>query len=152
VNAFDTERFVRVIAMVGSAHDGEALTAARLAERLLRDGGLTWADLLKPHAELNVAVDAAQALLAENEQLRAELDQYRNSVSVAGDWHQVGDYRAQARWALGLAERGLVRLNGFERSFLWTISRWRGALTDRQQPIWDDLLPEIVRRSGRVPP
>jgi hypothetical protein len=34
MSAFDLDRFVRVIAMVGSAHDGEATTAARLAERL----------------------------------------------------------------------------------------------------------------------
>jgi hypothetical protein len=59
MSAFDYDRFVRVIAMVGSAHDGEALTAARLAERLLHDGGLTWADLLRPHAELSVAVEGA---------------------------------------------------------------------------------------------
>ena len=43
MSAFDLDRFVRVIATVGSAHDGEAPAAARLAERLLRDGGLTWA-------------------------------------------------------------------------------------------------------------
>jgi len=71
MSAFDLDRFVRVIAMVGSAHDGEAPAAARLAERLLRDGGLTWADLLKPHAELSVGVEAARQLLAENEQFRA---------------------------------------------------------------------------------
>jgi hypothetical protein len=152
MSAFDLDRFVRVIAMVGSAHDGEAPAAARLAERLLRDGGLTWADLLKPHAELSVGVEAARQLLAENEQFRAELDEYRNSVPIAHDWRQVGDHRAQARWAIDLADRGLVRLNDFERKFLTTVSRWRGALTDGQQPIWQDLLPEIARRSGRIPP
>jgi hypothetical protein len=151
MSAFDFDRFVRVIAMVGSAHDGEALAAARLAERLLRDGGLTWADLLKPHAELSVAVEGARQLLAENEQLRAELDQYRNTVPGV-ERRQVGDHRAHARWALGLAERGFVRLNTFKRKFLGTIAIWRGGLTGRQQPIWEDLLPEIARRSGRVPP
>jgi hypothetical protein len=45
---FDLDKFVRVIGLVGSAHDGEALTGARTAERLLRDGGLTWDELLKP--------------------------------------------------------------------------------------------------------
>jgi hypothetical protein len=151
MSAFDFDRFVRVIAMVGSVHVGEAPAAARLAERLLRDGGLTWADLLRTHAELGVAVEDARQLLAENEQLRAELDQYRNAVPVV-EWHQVGDHLAQARWAIDLSDRGLVRLNDFERKFLSTVSRWRGALTDRQQPIREDLLPEIARRSGRVPP
>jgi hypothetical protein len=93
-------------------------------------------------------------LISENEQLRAELNQYRNTVPAAGDaaWRQADDLRAQARWAIDLAYRGLVRLNDFERKFLTTVSRWRGALTDRQQPIWQDLLAEIARPSGRVPP
>jgi hypothetical protein len=64
----------------------------------------------------------------------------------------VGDHRAQTPWAIDLAGRGLDRLNDFERKFLTTVSRWRGALTDGQQPIWQDLLPEIARPSGRVPP
>jgi hypothetical protein len=34
--------------MFGSDHDGERATAARLADRLVRQHGLTWGDVLKP--------------------------------------------------------------------------------------------------------
>jgi hypothetical protein len=99
-------------------------------------------------------VRAARQLLAENEQLRTELDRYRNTAAVgrngfAGDWHQASDHHEQARWCLDRADRGFVRLNAFERKFLTTISRWRGELTERQAQIWVDLLPEIAGRSGR---
>jgi hypothetical protein len=40
------DRLVKLLGMVGSAHDGEALNAARLADKLLRDAGLTWADVI----------------------------------------------------------------------------------------------------------
>jgi hypothetical protein len=152
---FDLDQFIKVIAMVGSAHDGEALVEARQADRLLRRADLSWDELLKPHHELTIAVDAALGLSEENEAPKAELEQYRAAVKVrpnGGDWRPVGDPREQARWALALADRGLVRLNKFERSFLGTVSRWRGELTERQQPIWEDHLPEIARRSGRTPP
>jgi hypothetical protein len=33
----DRERLARLLGMIGSAHDGEALNAARLADRLIRD-------------------------------------------------------------------------------------------------------------------
>ena len=38
----DRDRLARVLGMLGSGHDGEALAAARLAERLRADAGLTW--------------------------------------------------------------------------------------------------------------
>ena len=98
---------------------------------------LTWADVLEPDARLFV----------ENRRLGAELYEFGNAT-IARD----GDHRDRARWALNLADRGLVRLNKFGRSFLETIKRWHGTLTDEQQPIWSDLLPEIARRSGRTPP
>ncbi len=43
-------RLVRVLGMMGSEHDGEALAAARAAERTRREKGLTWADIVKKTA------------------------------------------------------------------------------------------------------
>jgi hypothetical protein len=40
------DRLVAVLGMMGSEHDGEALAAARMAERMRRAMGLTWAELL----------------------------------------------------------------------------------------------------------
>ena len=44
----DRERLARVLGMLGSAHDGEALAAARRAERLRAEAGVTWLDILMP--------------------------------------------------------------------------------------------------------
>jgi hypothetical protein len=50
------ERLARVLGMLGSEHDGEALAAARAAEMIRRQMGATWSELLteppppsKPH-------------------------------------------------------------------------------------------------------
>lgn len=42
------ERLAKLLGMVGSDHGGEALNAARLANRLVRDAGITWPVLLTP--------------------------------------------------------------------------------------------------------
>jgi hypothetical protein len=155
VSDLDRARLAKLFELAGStSFEGEALVAMRKGFALLRASIMTFHDALKPFDELQIAIDAARSLLEENEALRTELGQYRNAVTVSrnGGWYQAGDHRDQARWVLDLADRGLVRLNEFERKFLGTVSRWRGDLTEKQQPIWDDILPEIPRRSGRVPP
>lgn len=44
----DRDRLARVLGMLGSAHDGEALAAARQAERLRAEAGLTWNEIVIP--------------------------------------------------------------------------------------------------------
>jgi hypothetical protein len=44
----DRTRLVKLLGMLGSAHDGERASAGLLATRLLRDRGLSWDDLLQP--------------------------------------------------------------------------------------------------------
>ena len=39
------DRLVKLLGMIGSDHDGEALNAARLADKLVREAGLTWAEV-----------------------------------------------------------------------------------------------------------
>ena len=40
--ALDRAMLARILGMLGSAHDGEVVAAARQAERLRADAGLTW--------------------------------------------------------------------------------------------------------------
>ncbi|MBV8537876.1 MAG: hypothetical protein JO128_19930 [Alphaproteobacteria bacterium] len=49
----DRVRLVKVLGMLGSRHDGEVLAAARLAQYMLGQAKMSWADLLnvKPGAE-----------------------------------------------------------------------------------------------------
>jgi hypothetical protein len=44
----DRDRLARVLGMLGSAHDGEVLAAARQAERRRIKAGLTWPEILHP--------------------------------------------------------------------------------------------------------
>ena len=39
-------KLAKLLGMVGSCHDGEALNAARLADRLVREANLTWPAIL----------------------------------------------------------------------------------------------------------
>ena len=43
----DRERLATVLGMMGSAHDGEALNAARLAVRMLKEAKATWPEVLR---------------------------------------------------------------------------------------------------------
>jgi hypothetical protein len=45
-------RLVKLLGMLGSAHDGEALTAGRLADRLVRQANLTWDDIISAKHEM----------------------------------------------------------------------------------------------------
>jgi hypothetical protein len=55
------ERLAKLLGMIGSAHDGEALNAARLADKVVREAGLTWIDILgKPVVTARVAETCAE--------------------------------------------------------------------------------------------
>ena len=44
----DREKLAAVLGMLGSAHDGEILAAARKAERMRQQAGETWGHILAP--------------------------------------------------------------------------------------------------------
>lgn len=46
MSALDRRRLAAVLGMLGSQHDGEVLTAARLAEALRGRAGVTWGEIL----------------------------------------------------------------------------------------------------------
>ena len=47
-DTLDRDRLAKLLGMMGSAHDGEVVAAARQAERLRADAGLTWHDIVLP--------------------------------------------------------------------------------------------------------
>ncbi|MGO8840922.1 MAG: hypothetical protein ACLQF1_07260 [Methyloceanibacter sp.] len=49
IDPASAERLVKLLGMLGSDHDGERAAAGALADRLLREQGLSWYDLLRPH-------------------------------------------------------------------------------------------------------
>lgn len=46
----DRDRLARLLGMLGSDYPGEVANAGRLADRLVRAAGLTWADIIAPAA------------------------------------------------------------------------------------------------------
>jgi len=46
--SLDRAKLVKVLARLDSQHPGEALGAARLAARMMRDAGLEWSALIDP--------------------------------------------------------------------------------------------------------
>ena len=55
---------------MGSGHDGEIATAGRMADALIRDAGVIWADVIAPET---VQRELIEALRAENEELREKV-------------------------------------------------------------------------------
>lgn len=156
VSELDLKKLGRVIAMVGSSHEGEALTALRLADRMLRDAGIRWDDLLSPAHELEVATKAAAVLLAENTALRADLEQLRTTGTAIAPWSEIGpaitDTQRAAQWALDVHRHGRVWLSDFEVRFLITCTQWDGGLTPKQAPIFQQVIERIAVRTGMTPP
>jgi hypothetical protein len=156
VSELDLKKLGRVIAMVGSGHEGEALTALRLADRMLRNAEMRWEDLLSPAHETEIATEAAAVLLAENTALRAELVQLRTTGTAIATWSEVGPAIAApqraAEWALDLHRHGRVWLSEFEVRFISTCTQWDGRLTPKQAPIFRRVMERIAVRTGMTPP
>jgi hypothetical protein len=157
VSELDLTKLARILGVAGSSsHEGEALNAVRLADRMLRAAGATWDDLLAAQDQLAVAYEAAAVLNAENLALKAELDQLRTTGTAVGIWQDVGSAitssRSAAQWALGLHQTGAVWLSAFEVDLLNTCTTWAGRLTPRQQPVFQRIMDRIVNRTGLTPP
>jgi hypothetical protein len=57
----EQQRLARLLGMLGSAHDGEVLNAARLAQRLLATANMTWTELVAtPPALTPAEIDLAR--------------------------------------------------------------------------------------------
>jgi hypothetical protein len=156
MSELDLKKLAQIISMVGSSHDGEAFNALRLADRMIRDSGRIWPDVIKPAEELALVVEAAQVLHRENEELREELARRRGVAAVAlghvDDWMPGAEPRAKARWCLDLHATGALNLNAWEEGFLHSIVQWKGRLSRRQAPVFERLLRRVAERVGSPPP
>jgi hypothetical protein len=66
----DRERLTKLLGLLGSGHDGEIAAAGRMADALIRDAGVTWADVIAPET---VQRELIEALRAENGELREKV-------------------------------------------------------------------------------
>jgi hypothetical protein len=139
----DRERLAMILGMLGSAHDGEALNAARLAVRIVKEAGTSWPEVIDGG---RVATEAARSLLAENENLQLENRQLQNQLArlrhppLPTTWalpQTPGEQAAQAiEWTAVLSD--------WERSFVNDMSgRWRPP-TQKQQQCLDKISSKIA--------
>jgi hypothetical protein len=153
----ERQRFVQLMGMTGSRFDGEAVNALRLAGQILEKHSLSWCEVLTAgngclqqtnelHQQIDLLTKECDRLKRENERLRLKPRAERATEDASGD------HRAQACWILELWQNGAVRLNPFEQEFLHTVQVWDGALTAKQQPIFDRILRGAVERTGQSPP
>jgi hypothetical protein len=114
------DRIAKLLGMLGSDHDGEVLNAARMADRLVREQGITWFDVLSVDPAQAPQPDASHAVLSDWPVrwrqaasiciafgigiLRAKDIEFANKVSAYG--HRPSD--AQLRWLLDLTQRVLA--------------------------------------------
>jgi hypothetical protein len=170
MDAARRERLIQLLGMTGSAFDGEAVTALRLAQKPMHDHKLDWRDLLdspgvstaRPNGMTQALLEEKRRLLHENETLRRAIAQLarenqelrQKSAGAAKELGQNGadNHRAEARWILELYENQALALSPREHEFIETVSNWTGSLTDKQQSWFDSLLYKVIRRTGQSPP
>ncbi len=145
-------RLATILGIVDSSNfEGEQLNALQTASRLLRKSGLRWPDLLEGQNKAEIAIEAASVLLSELNEAKRQLTEYEKTVKVE-DWSEVGDQspRDLAKWCLELHPKHVL-LNKFELDFLKTVASWRGSLTQKQEPILERILQDVIRLSRRRP-
>jgi hypothetical protein len=120
--------------MLGSEFDGERANAAALADRLVRDAGLTWTDVI---------VAPRRDAVSRGERETADFASARDYVNrLVRDYAQV--------------ERCLDRADLFSTkqiAFLEGLNAWlrdRGPLTPRQRAVLAELVARVAARDGRA--
>jgi hypothetical protein len=170
----DLAKLSRVLGLLGSAHDGECLAAARQAQRMIRDNGMQWADFIlaaeqRDRAEQRAAdvYDAAVVLERERDAALAQAARLRSANGAANGfatamWHNagtgagasptVGSGSRHAQWVLDLYGQGLIHLSEKELPFVNRCAQWHGELTDRMKPWLGDIVGRVSRHTGQQPP
>lgn len=112
-------RLARLLGMLGSEYDSEALNAARLADRLVRSSGLSWSEVLSLPAP-----------------------DPRSDDDAFADWP--GGWRGACAFVL---RQGT--LNEFERTFCTKITGYVGEASPKQQAVLRRLLDRAVAEGRR---
>lgn len=71
-------KLVKLLGMLGSTHDGEVVAAARAAERMLKEAGITWAELFsdsQPVEPVQASYEATHSDYYQDEIIRRMVDE-----------------------------------------------------------------------------
>ncbi len=102
--ALDVDRFCKVLALAGSASDGEALSALRRARAMLADSGLSFTDIAARLGQSNDKQNAADRARADLASLIWEYS--HKDKTVRGLQQRIGELQA----ALAQKDRVIDRL------------------------------------------
>ena len=119
--ARDLDRLTKLLGLLGSDHDGERATAARMASDLLRAHRLTWADVLGPAPPRPCPACTAH---------RAPRG------AAAGSWRQTLATLAE------LAVRRPALFTDWERAFICNLLD-RRTISERQREILAELAEKV---------
>ncbi|HTQ35294.1 MAG TPA: hypothetical protein VMI30_14095 [Stellaceae bacterium] len=139
----DRGRLAKLLGMLGSAHAGEAINAARHVEAMRRASGLTWAAILDPPARPATLFDPPPPADRDVEQLRRELARAR--VEADGLWQRINELTAENE---RLKASPAAAAGNDWHAALDAIWEWR----DRFQPKERDFIDQMMayRRQGRA--
>ena len=99
------ERLARLLGMIGSSHNGEALNAARMADRFVRQCGLTWHQVINASMALPEKNDAQQLARAILRDHAGSLDdRERRFVFSMARWRGEPSDK-QRQWLSDIAQR-----------------------------------------------
>ncbi len=82
----DRDRLAKLLGMVGSDHDGESVSAARHADRLVRQSGMSWREIVadnSPHHPLRAPVEQT-----DGDDLDDEIDFCLRNLDRLNDWER----------------------------------------------------------------
>ena len=113
LDASSAQRLVRLLGMLGSAHDGEVANAGRMADRLIREHGLTWSQIIAPTPP-------------------ATFTPLFREPTTALEWRQL---------AVWIKRNFADRLNAREHQFVMHMATW-GAMPSAKQREWLNAIAE----------
>ena len=93
VSTLDTAKLAKVLARLGSPYDGERATAGAMADRMVKDAGLTWSDVV---GVVMPAMPTAQRTWREPQTHREAAAVCLANLDVLSEWEQ-GFCRSIAR-------------------------------------------------------
>lgn len=115
------DRLKKILGLLGSDHPGERDAAAQAANKLVRERGLAWGDVIGPP----IVPDHVPRIRA-----------WRADDS---DWRRMASFCAARQWLLCPKDRDFVR----------SMVDWRGEPTERQREWLLDLYARLHRGAGR---
>ena len=135
LDAKGRERLTKFLGMMGSDQDGEALSAARMAHKLVAEAGVTWAEVLEPQP-LFAAMDFATPF-GDRSVYRGSMRKYTYT-----DEPNIPNARWWVQPCRNLLDKYENDMTGFEVTFIHVLIKRTKDLTTAQ----GDKLREITKK------